>query len=272
MMKNQIDNKPYQLFSYLKKVRKYKYLLLSLSQRELKIKYSRTFFGIGWVFIQPFAAVFIYTVFFNNFIKLDSQQVPYAQFVFSGMVCWYLFTGLLSKGTYSLLESTDLITKVAFPRIILVIAKSFPLLMEGFILYLILLGTVVFYQGLDLIGIVGSLFYFLLMFLFSISLAILLSITAIRFRDIVHMVPFIIGFGIWLTPVFYPVSIVPDQYRNYITYLNPVANAIEGMRNALFNHVFSGIEALISFVITVGLLLISLVFFIRFERKIIEKI
>jgi len=271
-MINEINNKPYDFLSYLKRVRKYRFLLVSLSKRELKVKYSRTILGLGWVFVQPLVAVIVYTMFFRNFIKLDTNQIPYVQFVFSGVVFWYIFTGILAKGSNSLLESTELINKVSFPRIILVVAKSFPVIIEGFVLYLVLLGIVIFNNDVSFSGVVLSLFYLLQIIIFSSSLAVILSVMVVWARDILHVIPFAIGFGIWLTPVFYPVSIIPAQYQNYVRYLNPVANAIEGLRDTLFMGKPIGLDSLIIFFGSLVLLLIALIFFIKFERKIVGRI
>jgi len=271
-MTSQINNKPYNVFSYLKRLKKYRFLFITLSRRELKIKYTRTILGVGWVFLQPLASVIIYTLFFHNFIKLNTNQIPYIQFVFSGIVCWYTFTGILSKVIHSLIESGELINKVSFPRVILVGAKAVPVLIESSVLYLILLGIVIFNNPVGIMGIIYSLFYLVQITLFSLGLGIIFSIIAVRIRDILHIVPFAIGFGIWLTPVFYPVSIVPQEYQHYILYLNPVANSIEGLRGCLFEGKSIGFDSLIVFVLSAFLVLTSLIFFIKFERKIIEKI
>lgn len=267
-----IDNKPYSLGPYLRRLQNSGFLLISLSKKELKTKYSKAFLGLAWVFLQPLMAVIIYSLFFNSFIKIDTGDVPYVQFVFSGLVFWYLFTGIVTKGCSALLESQDLIHKVSFPRIILLVAKSVPIIIEGLVMYIILLSIVLVTGNKVSFQIIWSLLYFISVLVFAFSLAILFSILVVKVRDILQVVPFIINFGIWLTPVFYPVSIVPPQYQPYIKYLNPLANSIEGLRDSLFMAKGMGIYSLLLLVLSLVLLFISFLFFIKFEKKMVEKL
>jgi len=267
-----IDNKPYSLSSYLKRLKTSGFLLTSLSKKELKTKYSKAILGLAWVFLQPLMAVIIYSIFFNSFIKIDTGNIPYVQFVFSGLVFWYLFTGIVTKGCTALLESQDLIHKVSFPKIILLVAKSVPIIIEGLVMYLILIFIVLGTGNNTSIHIIWSLVYFISVLIFAFSMAIIFSILVVKVRDLLQVVPFIINFGIWLTPVFYPVSIIPPQYQPYLKYFNPLANAIEGMRDGLFMAKPMDIYSLMMMIFWLIVLFISFIFFIKFEKKIVEKL
>lgn len=267
-----ISNQPYSFRSYIEKLIKSGFLVKVLAKRELKVKYSKTFIGIGWVILQPLLVVLVYTLFFKNLIKLNTDEIPYPQFVLTGLVLWYLFTGIISKCTYSLIESTDLINKVSFPRIIILFSKCIPVVIECLAL-LVIAFIALFFTGQS-IGIcsITSLFYFLQTLILSFSIGLLCSIVVLRYRDLAHAIPFIINFAIWLTPVFYSASIVPGDYKNVYLYANPLALSINGFREAIFHNAgISGVYWAL-FLFSCFLLLSSLLIFIKFEKRITENL
>lgn len=267
-----ISNKPYTISAYWRKLVQSSYLIKVLAKRELKIKYSKTLIGIGWVFLQPLVVVAVYTIFFKNFIKLNTEDIPYPQFVLSGLVLWYLFTGIVSKCVYALIESGDLITKVAFPKIIVLFSKTIPVFMECFVLLLLAFVIVAFTHA----GMGGNavfvLFYFVQTALLAFGIGMVCSIVVLKFRDLAHAIPFIINFGIWLTPVFYSVSIVPQSYKAIFRYANPLALSIEGLRDSLFNNQGLSLLPLVLFSGTLLLFIISSLIFIKFEKRIVENL
>ncbi len=272
MITREINNRPYGVVEYLRKLKSHAFLVVSLSRRELKVKYSRAFLGIGWLLIQPLVAVIIYSLFFNYLIKIDTGKIPYIQFVFSGLVLWYIFTGIFSKVSTSLVETRELIDKVAFPRIILLMAKAVPVMLESLLFFMALIIIILVNRPVYWLNIFVSFFYVLQVFIFSFAVAILFSVLIVRIRDFLHMLPFIVNFGIWLTPVFYPVSIVPPEYQNWLRYLNPLAHSIESFRNALFSGAGISFGSILVFLFSLFLLFISFVIFIKFEKRIPERL
>lgn len=272
MLVKKINNKPYGIGEYISRLKSYAFLISSLAKRELKIKYSRAFLGIGWLFINPIVSVVIYSLFFNYLLKMDTGNVAYIEFVFSGLVIWYIFTGIFSKGSTALLETRELIDKVAFPRMIILIAKMIPVIIESLVLFLVLIGLMIFYHHDMGLNLVISLFYLLHVIIFSMALAIFCSVIVVRFRDFTHLLPFIINFGIWLTPVFYPISIIPTEYQDYLRMGNPLALSIENFRNTLFMGHGIPVPSIIIFGFSLVFLFISFVFFIRFEKQIGERL
>lgn len=272
MQLNTINNQPYSFSEYWKKLGRYGFLIPVLARRELKIKYSRTLIGVGWFFIQPLAVVIVYSIFFKYLIHIQSDNIPYSSFVFSGLVLWYLFTNLIGKSTFALIESSELINKVAFPRIIIIIAKIVPVLLENLVLLILLLFVTAINGQVLGFNIFTAMFYFTEVFILGLALGILCSIIALRHRDIAHTIPIAINFGIWLTPVFFPISIVPETFRNFLLYLNPLASSIEGLRGAIFKS--SGISMISLIIFTFSLLLLvgSFFYFIKFEKKIVENL
>lgn len=267
-----ISNKPYTVKSYLRKLIANGYLIKTLSVRELKIKYSKTFFGIGWVILQPLIVVAVYTIFFKNFIKLNTQEIPYPQFVLTGLVLWYLFTGIISKCTYALIESQDLIYKVSFPRIIILFSKCMTVIIECFALLVIAFIVLLFTN--QKIGFYSStaLLYFTQTLLLSFSVGMICSIIVLKYRDLAHAIPFVINFGIWLTPVFYTVEIIPQEYKNLFLYGNPLALAIESLRASIFYNQSVSPAMWMLFIISCLLFFISFFIFVKFEKRITESL
>lgn len=267
-----INNKPYTLNAYLQKIVKHGFLIRVLAKRELKIKYSRTFIGIGWLFLQPLVVVAVYTIFFKNLIKLNTEDIPYPQFVLTGLVLWYLFTGIIGKCTYGLVESSELINKVSFPRIIILLSKVMPVIIECFVLLLLALLVVLFTHHSIGFNAVTVLFYFLQITILSFAIGMLCSIIVLKYRDFAHAIPFIINFGIWLTPVFYSAVIVPDEYKNIYRFGNPLALAMEGMRGALFQNQSISLASYVTFGTSCVLFCISFFIFVKFEKRIVENL
>lgn len=267
-----ISATPYTVSGYWNKLVKYAFLIRVLALREVKIKYSRTFIGIGWMLLQPLLVVVVYSIFFKYLIKINSGNIPYPQFVFSGLVLWYLFTGIIGKSTFALIESADLIQKVAFPRLIVVIAKIFPAVLECLLL-LVLLFIVSLISGQSPgFNWFLSVFYFVQILIFSFAIGLFCSTIALKYRDLAHAIPFVFNFGIWLTPVFFPISIVPAPFNDYLSLLNPLAGAIQGLRGVVFYNSGVSFISMLNFVIYTLLLLLAFYYFVKFEKKIVENL
>ncbi len=267
-----ITNKPYRISSYWEKLQKHSFLIRVLSLRELKIKYSKTFLGISWFFIQPLAVVTVYTVFFHNFIKLNTETIPYPAFVLTGLVLWYLLTGVVTRCSYGLVESAELLNKVSFPRIIVLLSKVIPVMLECLVLLLITFAVVLATAEHTGVYALTAFFYFIQTAVLSFAIGMLCSILVLKYRDAAHVIPFIINFAIWLTPVFYSVAIVPEQYRNLYRYANPLALSMEGMRNALFFNQGISPATWLLFLLSCVILLMAALLFIKFEKRIVENL
>lgn len=272
MLSKTISSQPYTLTEYLKKLFRFSHLVKALTLRELKIKYSRTFFGIGWLFLQPLAVVLVYSIFFGYLLHLNSDNIAYPSFVFSGLVFWYMFTGIIHRSTNSLLESSELIHKVPFPRIIILVSKVVPAILESAILLILLFLVHIINHGHVGLNTLSALFYFVTVIVFSIALGLIFSLLAVKFRDVSQLIPIAMNFAIWLTPVFYPVSIIPQPYSAVVKIVNPIAGCIDGLRAAIFFDKAVPFSALVVFIFSLVLLLIAFYYFVKFEKNIVENL
>lgn len=252
---------------YAKKIYQHRSLIYTFAKRDLKIKFAQTYLGLTWAIIQPLTAVLIFTVFFSLIIDFKTEY-PYVLFVLSGMLIWGIFNYIFSQSSTSLSQSQDLIKKMSFPKIILPISKIILALVEFILTFILLIILLIVFQmdfrwSMLLLPII-----ILPIVLFSLGLALLLSSIALKNRDLFHIAPFLVNFGIWFTPVFYPISIIPAEFKNLI-YLNPVAASIQLFRWSFFgenysNYIFFGI--VLSFIVFI----IGFISFKNCEDKIID--
>ncbi len=263
-----ISRKNENMLPYLRSVWNARQLILSFALRDLKVQYAQTYLGVLWSVIQPLTALVIFVFFFQKAIHLQ-LDVPYAAFAFSGIMGWFYFTALVGQAGTALMHNQQIIRKIQFPRLVLPLSKTLVALVEFLISLLILMG-VLFISGCPLtMRVVLLPLVVAANIIAGLSIGIWLSALTIRFRDLHHLIPFLIGFGIWLTPVFYPTTIVPDSY-NWIYYLHPIANVI-----ALYRWIFLGtdvnvLQVIVSLSIAIAMFVSGLVFFIKNEKFIAD--
>lgn len=252
---------------YARKIYEHRSLIYTFAKRDLKIKFAQTYLGLAWAIIQPLTAVLIFTVFFSLIINFKTEY-PYVLFVLSGMLIWGIFNYIFSQSSTSLSQSQDLIKKMSFPKIILPISKIILALVEFVLTFMLLIVLLIVFQ-MDFRWTMLLLPIIILpIVFFSLGLALFLSSIALKNRDLFHIVPFLVNFGIWFTPVFYPISIIPTEFKNLI-YINPVAASIQLFRWSFFgenfsNYIFIGI--VVSFIVFI----IGFISFKNSEDKIID--
>lgn len=227
-----ISAAPDSLKDYIEKIWQNRSLVLVLAKRDLKIKYAQTSLGIAWTVLQPLIAILIYTFFFSGLMDFKTDS-PYILFVLSGVLFWNLFSYIFSQGSTSLNQNLEVIKKVAFPKILLPCTKVILGLVEFSISFIILILLMIYFQIELRVSMLYAPLSLIPIILFALGIAFLLSAVTIKKRDLFHIVPFLINFGIWLTPVFYPVSIIPEKFSSLI-YINPVASVIQLFRWSMF--------------------------------------
>jgi len=262
-----IINSQQGLLAYLKQVWTYRSVALAIARRDLKVRYSQTFLGILWAVIQPLTGLVIFTIFFDRLIKIAIPGMSYPVFAFSGMVSWFFFTHIVYNAGVSLVESQDLIRKVYFPRILLLFAKTIVGLVE-FGISMILLVALLFLHGYSTTwSIVFFPLFVVLNIAVGLSIALWLGALTIRYRDFHHIIPYVVNFGIWLTPVFYPVTLIPARLE-WLMYWNPMAATIAGFRWSLIGGAAPARNYLLSFIPIIALLISGFAYFRKVEDQI----
>ena len=210
----------------------YRDLFFFLIVRDVKTFYAQSILGIGWAVIRPVISMVIFTVIFGNLVQVDSEGVPYAIFSYTALVPWTYFASSLTGSTGSLIRASGMLSKVYFPRLVIPIAPVLSKLVDFFIALLILFGLMFWYQITPTIYILMLPLLILLMVISAAGLGMWFTALAVQYRDIDYAMGFVVQLFMYVAPVVYPVSIIPEKYR-LIYALNPMAGVIEGFRSAL---------------------------------------
>jgi lipopolysaccharide transport system permease protein len=231
-----ITSEPLTIREYYKEVIKFRSLIWVFAYQELKAMYAQTFFGIFWAVIRPLITLFIFTIIFKFFLHVPTQS-PYYLFAFAGMIAWNLFANISNNASSAILQKQSLIRKMYFPKLILPLSKIILACVEAGI-SLVILFILLFVERVNLtIGLFTLPIFIILNIACGYTVAIWMNATNIRFRDLNQIIPTIIGIGIWITPVFYPTTIIPKGFELFV-YINPLAGVIKGYRFALLGEPF----------------------------------
>ena len=243
-------------------------LLYLLAWRDIKVKYKQAALGILWAVLQPLLTMIVFTVLFGRLAKVPSDGIPYAIFVYTGLLPWNYFSGALSSSGNSLIANSNLISKVYFPRLIIPASASLAGLLDFFISSIILIGMMFYYHFTPhLFGIILIPVLLFLIFTVAIGCGLWLSALNVEYRDFQYVIPFLIQLWMFATPVIYPVTMIPQKYR-WILSLNPMGGIIEAFRASVLGHQPVNWSLLaISSVIAALIFITGLLYFRRVERS-----
>lgn len=250
----------------LREIWEYRELLVFLAWRDVKVRYRQTVLGALWAILQPLVAMVIFSVIFGQLAKLPSDGIPYPIFTFTALLPWNLFAGALSRATSSLVSSSNLISKVYFPRVLIPLSAMVSALVDFFFSFLILIALMAWYGIAPTWRIFTLPFFILLALAAAFGIGLYLSALNVRYRDVSYIIPFVIQVWLYASPVAYSSTLVPAQWQ-WLYALNPLAGVIEGFRWALLGTSWEpGVVVLISSVIVVFVLIGGLIYFKRMEE------
>lgn len=216
----------------LHEVYEYRRLLAIFVWRDVKARYKQTMAGITWVIIQPVVSMLVFSVFFGRWLKVSSGDVPYPVFAFCALVPWTYFVHALTVASLSVVGQQSVISKAYFPRLLLPLSAVLGGLVDLFTSMLVLIPLMVYYGFVPGPQILALPLFVLLAALTALGVGLWLAAINVRFRDVNHAMPFITQLWLFLTPVAYPTSVVPQAWRPLYE-LNPMAAVVEGFRWAL---------------------------------------
>jgi lipopolysaccharide transport system permease protein len=241
-------------------------LLHFLVWRDLKVRYKQTVLGVSWVVLQPLLAMIIFTVFLGQVVRVPSDKVPYPVFAYAGLLLWTFFSNAVLSGSYSLVASAHVITKVYFPRMLIPVSAILVRLIDFVIAFVFLIPLVIYYRvpvgrGLLLIPL-------LVVQLTALATAfgILFSALYVRYRDVSTVLPVLLQFWMFASPIVYPSSLLSPGWRRVYA-LNPLVGIVEGFRAAIFGGEFDWPGLLVSALITLALLVYSVYVFQSMEEE-----
>ncbi len=211
-------------------------LLYFLAWRDIKVKYKQTALGAAWAILQPFLTMVVFSLLFGKLAKVPSDNIPYPIFAYAGLLPWNYFSSALSSSGNSLVASSNLITKVYFPRLIIPASASLAGLLDFLIASVILIAMMFFYHFTpNALGIILIPVLVFMTFLVAVGCGLWLSALNVEYRDFQYVIPFLVQIWMFATPVIYPVTLVPQKYH-WLLALNPMGGIIEAFRAATLGH------------------------------------
>ncbi|MDN3507251.1 MAG: ABC transporter permease [Simkaniaceae bacterium] len=240
----------------------FRWVLVMLVVRDIKLRYKQTLLGALWVVLQPLLTAALFSVIFGKELFV---------FSFCGLVPWLFFSGALQRGSNSLIGDAKLITKVYFPRVYLPTSATLGMGIDFLIGLSVLFGLLI----LNGVPLTHKLFFvpaaILTLLLFSISVNLLFSAAAVYFRDVKHILPFLVQLWMFASPLFYNVEIIPEPFR-LLYCINPLVGIIEAFRYSFLGHAFPLFTFTLSTILTLFLFLISVIVFQRVENNFADSI
>ena len=254
----------------LKALWEYRELLGFLVWRDVKVRYKQTALGVAWIVLQPVISMVVFTLLFGYLLQAPSNGVPYPIFAYAGLLPWNYFAGSLTRSSQSLVGSANLITKVYFPRLVIPISGVLGGLVDFAVSCVVLGVMMLFYRIAPTANIIWLPFFLLLAMATALGFGLWLAALNVRYRDVNYLVPFLVQIWMYVTPVIYSVTLIPERYR-WLLALNPMTGVVEGFRWALLGGVMTetqppGALFAVSVLITLVVLVTGALFFRATER------
>ena len=246
---------------------RYRELLHTLMMRDIQVLYKQAALGAAWAIIQPVFAVVVFTVVFGNFAKMPSDGIPYPIFAFAAVLPWTYFAEATRRASTGLVDDADLVRKVYFPRLIIPLAKVSAPMLDFAIAFCVLLIMMAFYGVMPSVKLLAIIPLVLVAGTLALAIGLWLGPINVRYRDVKHTVPFMLQIGMYASPIVYPLSQVPTEWKALYS-LNPMVGVIEGFRWAVFDRGSPDLVALgVGLLVVLALLLGGLVWFKNQERS-----
>lgn len=249
---------------YWKDLWRFRELLYFLSWRDILVRYKQTVIGVAWSVIRPVLTMIVFTVIFGKLAKFPSGNAPYAILVYAAMLPWQFFANALSESSNSLISNANMISKVYFPRLIVPGSAVIVSLVDFLISFVVLVVLMAWYQFMPSWRIVTVPLFLVMALLASLGFSLWMSALNVKYRDFRYIVPFIVQFGLYVSPVGFSSNVVPEKWRLLYS-LNPMVGVIDGFRWAIL-----GGEAQIywpGFLLSLSLTLLVLYGGVRYFRK-----
>ena len=243
---------------------RYRELLYFLTWRDIQIRYKQTAIGALWVIVQPVASILVFSLFFGNLAKIPSDGVPYPLFVFAALLPWQVFARAMMEASNSLVTDQRLVSRVYFPRIMVPLASIIASLFDFAITFLLFLAMMFYYGVHPGLAVFTLPLFLFLMVATATGVSFWLAPLNIEYRDVTYILPFLTQIWMFLTPVVYPSTLVPEKWRIFYGF-NPLAGVVEGFRWALLG-VGPGPSPML-FVSSVASLLLMITGIVWFRRR-----
>jgi lipopolysaccharide transport system permease protein len=219
--------------NYWRDIWRYRDLFFVLAWRDIAVRYKQTVIGLAWALIQPLATMLVFSTIFGKIAKLPTEgAAPYALMVYAGLLPWQLFSTSLTGAAGSLIGNANLISKVYFPRLIVPSASVVVAFIDFLVGFAILLGLMLWYQFVPSWHILTLPLFIVMAFLASLGPGLWITALNVKYRDFRYIIPFLVQFGLFVSPIGFSSSVIPDAWKT-LYYLNPMVGVIDGFRWAI---------------------------------------
>lgn len=243
----------------------YRELFYTLAWRDIAVRYKQTVIGFAWALIRPFLTMVVFTVVFGNLAKLPSEgSAPYPILVFSALLPWQFFSSALTECSNSLITNANMLSKVYFPRLIVPASSVIVCFVDFLISGMILLGLMIWYNFVPDWRILTLPFFIAVAFAAAIGAGLWLAALNVEYRDFRYVVPFLVQFGLYISPVGFSSSVVPEKWQLLYS-LNPMVGVIDGFRWAILGN--ESVIYLPGFLLSMGIVFIVLFTGVWYFRK-----
>lgn len=249
----------------LREIWAYRELLYFLTWRDVKVRYKQTVLGFAWAILQPFLLMLVFTLFFGNLLNVPSEDVPYPLFYYTSLLPWTLFSEGITRSSVSLVGNISMVQKIYCPRLILPFAGILAPVIDFAVAFLILIGMMFYFGYVPTVRILLVIPLTFLVLLTTLGVGLWLSAINVRYRDVQHVIPFLVQLWLFASPVVYPSSLIPQRFQA-VYGLNPMAGVIEGFRWAILGTEPPGSIICVSAIIVVVILISGAYYFRRSEK------
>jgi lipopolysaccharide transport system permease protein len=253
----------------LKEVWHARELLYFLVLRDIKVRYKQTVLGVAWSVLQPFLTMVVFTIFFGRLAKMPSDGVPYPLFSLAAVVPWTYFATAATNGSSSLVGNQHLLSKVYFPRVLVPLAAVLMPAVDLAVSFGMLIVLMAWYRVVPTASILTLPLFAALGVLTAFAVTLWTSALSVRYRDARYVLPFVIQIWLFVTPVAYPASMVPERWR-LLYALNPMAAVVEGFRGALLGTPGAGLMTVVAVVVVLVGLVTGVAYFRSVEGSIVD--
>lgn len=244
---------------------RYRELAFALLARDVKVRYRQTLIGVAWAALKPLLTMIVFTVVFSKIVNVPSDGHPYPVFLYSALLPWQFFSNSLTSAANSIIGSKDLITRVYFPRLIIPVASVGAGLVDMLISMGVLVVLMLIYGIAPTPALLAVPALMLLVTVTALGAGILVAAMSVSFRDFIHLLPFALQLWLFLTPVVYSTSIIPERWQ-WLALLNPMTGLVEGFRSAFLGTPFDLAAIAVSTLCAAALVVAGVAVFERVEQ------
>jgi lipopolysaccharide transport system permease protein len=244
----------------------YRELLWVLASRDVRVRYKEAVLGAAWAVIRPLTTMVIFSVIFGSFAHIPSDGLPYPVFVFAGLLPWTFFSSAVATSGQSLVGSGHLVSKVYFPRLIIPLASCGAAFVDFVVSTAILLAMMAWYGVGWTSNLLAAPLLVLALLIATLGVGTLLAALTVAYRDFTHLTPFMLQVWMYVTPVIFPVAVVPPQWR-WLLLLNPMTGVVDGFRSAFLARPFDMQAIGVSILASAVVFAIGIAYFEKVERR-----